>query len=87
MLYLYTIVHSAKLMGSYESSVCQSHTFTCKSTDKSSQSLGCEDFERFQTFEVLPFLYLKEAVTPIVPSVSKCSSRHFIFHRKHVCSE
>ena len=32
-------------------------------------------------------LNFKGAVSPIVPSVPKCSSRHFSFHRKYVCFE
>ena len=30
---------------------------------------------------------VKGAVTPIIPSAPKCSSRHFIFHQKCVCFE
>ena len=31
--------------------------------------------------------HIKGAVSPIIPSVPKCSSRHFIFHRKYECFE
>ena len=30
---------------------------------------------------------IKGAVSPIIPSAPKCSSCHFIFHRKYVCFE
>ena len=29
--------------------------------------------------------HFKEAVSNIIPSAPKCSSRHFVFHRKYVC--
>ena len=32
-------------------------------------------------------LSIKGVVSPIVPSVPKCSSRHFTFYRKYVCFE
>ena len=35
----------------------------------------------------LPQLFNVRAVSPIIPSAPKCSSRHFIFHRKCVCFE
>ena len=35
----------------------------------------------------LEVILVKGAVSPIVPSAPKCSSRHFIFHRKYVCFE
>ena len=32
-------------------------------------------------------VFIKGAVSSIIPSTPKCSSRHFIFHRKGVCFE
>ena len=31
--------------------------------------------------------FFKRAVSPIIPSTPKCSSRHFTFHRKYICFE